>query len=316
MLFIRVIEWLIILNIMLIYFHIYWLFLSGRKLRHICIFVFLEPHPPHMEIPRLGFESELKLPAYTTATAMPDLSHVCNLHHSSWQHWILDPLREAGDQTCNLMVPSQICFCCTTMGIAKSIFKNYSLTTGPGGDKMDRQIHLSWDLTFTTYLQYTRSRVKTLAITRVTIFVLTTTLYNRYYYLLHLAYKGNWGTGKLNDLPKVTQRIRIWIEAAWFQSSCPTWQPQIKSHWRVTGKSQGQLTGEDHSKHLKPSARDWLGTRLGIQNWGLRIQYFVEAILTLGIFWHWCLIHSNKKKSIQFSSFKKPSSTLCRGNSV
>ena len=30
---------------------------------------FLGPHPWHMEVPRLGIESELKLPAYTTATA-------------------------------------------------------------------------------------------------------------------------------------------------------------------------------------------------------------------------------------------------------
>ena len=35
-----------------------------------------------MEVPRLGDESELQLLAYTTATATPDLSHMCNLH---WQ---------------------------------------------------------------------------------------------------------------------------------------------------------------------------------------------------------------------------------------
>ena len=38
-----------------------------------------------MEIPRLGIISELQLPAYTTATAMWDLSCVCNLHHNSQQ---------------------------------------------------------------------------------------------------------------------------------------------------------------------------------------------------------------------------------------
>ena len=32
-----------------------------------------------MKIPRLGIESELQLPAYTTATAMPDPSHICDL---------------------------------------------------------------------------------------------------------------------------------------------------------------------------------------------------------------------------------------------
>ena len=39
-------------------------------------FAFLGPHPQHMEVPRLGVELELYLLAYTTATAMPDLSHI------------------------------------------------------------------------------------------------------------------------------------------------------------------------------------------------------------------------------------------------
>ena len=43
---------------------------------------FLGPHPWHMALPRLGVKSELQLLAYTTATATPDLSHVCNLPHS------------------------------------------------------------------------------------------------------------------------------------------------------------------------------------------------------------------------------------------
>ena len=74
-------------------------------------FVFLGRHPQHMEVPRLGVQSEPQLLAYTTATAMPDPSLVCDLHHSSWQCRILNPLSEAGDQTRNLMVPSQSRFC-------------------------------------------------------------------------------------------------------------------------------------------------------------------------------------------------------------
>ena len=31
-----------------------------------------------------------------SATAMPDLSHICNLHHSSWQRQILNPLSRLG----------------------------------------------------------------------------------------------------------------------------------------------------------------------------------------------------------------------------
>ena len=50
-----------------------------------------------MEVPRLGAESELQLPAYAaaTATAMPDLSRVCNLHHNSRKHRILNLLSVA-----------------------------------------------------------------------------------------------------------------------------------------------------------------------------------------------------------------------------
>ena len=77
--------------------------------------VFLGPHPRYREFPRLGVELELQLPAYTTATATPDLSPICNLHHSSQQCQILDSLSEARGQTLNLMVPSQIHFCCTMM---------------------------------------------------------------------------------------------------------------------------------------------------------------------------------------------------------
>ena len=77
-----------------------------------------------MEVPRLGVQSELQLPAYARATAMPDPSHICDLHHSSQQHQILNPLSKARDLTHNLMFPSQIRFKCTMTGIAKySFFK-------------------------------------------------------------------------------------------------------------------------------------------------------------------------------------------------
>ena len=53
----------------------------------------------HMEVPRLGVESELQLPAYATATATPDPSCVCDLHHSLRQCSILNPLGKDRDQT-------------------------------------------------------------------------------------------------------------------------------------------------------------------------------------------------------------------------
>ena len=47
---------------------------------------------------------------------------VCNLYHSSRQRWILNPLREDRDLTCNLMVLSWIHFCCATKEIPRRIF--------------------------------------------------------------------------------------------------------------------------------------------------------------------------------------------------
>ena len=101
--------------------------LSRLRIQHCCklqwvfIFgVFLGPHPRHVEVPRLGGESELQPPAYAIATAMPDLSHVCDLHYGSWQCRILNPLSQARDGNQNLMAPSRIHFCCTTTGTPKS----------------------------------------------------------------------------------------------------------------------------------------------------------------------------------------------------
>ena len=50
-----------------------------------------------MEVPKLGVESKVS-PAYATAILTLDLSHVCNLHHSSQQRWIINPLSKVKDQ--------------------------------------------------------------------------------------------------------------------------------------------------------------------------------------------------------------------------
>ena len=55
------------------------------------------------EVPRLEVKLELQLPAYTTAVS--DLSHVFDLHYSSQQCWILNPLSGARDQTHILKIP-------------------------------------------------------------------------------------------------------------------------------------------------------------------------------------------------------------------
>ena len=77
---------------------------------------FLGSHPRHMEVPRLGVKWEIQLPAYTTATATQDLSHIRDLHHSSRWRQILNPLMKARDRTYNFMVPGWIHFYCATMG--------------------------------------------------------------------------------------------------------------------------------------------------------------------------------------------------------
>ena len=84
---------------------------------HVCVhtymYIFLvivRLHLKHMEVPKLGVELELRLLPYATATAIPDPSSVCNLHHRSWQHWILKPLTGARDRTCNLMDTSQVLY--------------------------------------------------------------------------------------------------------------------------------------------------------------------------------------------------------------
>ena len=71
-------------------------------------FVFLGPHPRHMEVPRQGVELELQRQACATAIAMPDPSRVCDLHHSSQQHWVLNPRGEARDQTRIFMDTSRV----------------------------------------------------------------------------------------------------------------------------------------------------------------------------------------------------------------
>ena len=50
-----------------------------------------------MEVPRLRVESELQLPTYTTATAVQDPSHICDLYHASWQCWMLSLMSNATD---------------------------------------------------------------------------------------------------------------------------------------------------------------------------------------------------------------------------
>ena len=76
----------------------------------IIYFAFLGLHLQQMEVPRLETKLELQLLAYASATAMRDPWHVCNLHPSSQQHQIFNPLSKARDQTRILMDISWVCY--------------------------------------------------------------------------------------------------------------------------------------------------------------------------------------------------------------
>jgi len=55
-----------------------------------------------MEVPWLEVKSELQLQAYTTAMSTQDPSHICDLHCSLQQGWILIPRSKDMDWTCIL----------------------------------------------------------------------------------------------------------------------------------------------------------------------------------------------------------------------
>ena len=62
----------------------------------------------HMEVPRLGGQSEMQLLAYGTATATQDPGHVCELCRRLRQRQNHNPLSKARDQTRILMDVSRI----------------------------------------------------------------------------------------------------------------------------------------------------------------------------------------------------------------
>ena len=62
---------------------------------YFILFSFYWPHLQRMDILGLPIESEPQLLAYATAPATPDLSFICDLHLSLWQHQILNPTEQA-----------------------------------------------------------------------------------------------------------------------------------------------------------------------------------------------------------------------------
>ena len=95
----------------------------------VVVVVFLGPHPQQMQVHRLGIKSELQLPAYATATAMRDPSHACDLHHSSWQRWIFNPLNEAGIKPKSSWLLVRFVTAEPQQELLDKIFKNYLIET-------------------------------------------------------------------------------------------------------------------------------------------------------------------------------------------
>ena len=62
-----------------------------------------------MEVPRLGVELELKLPAYIAQPQQSGIRAASGTHTTAHgQRRIVNPLSKGRDRTCNLMVPSWI----------------------------------------------------------------------------------------------------------------------------------------------------------------------------------------------------------------
>ena len=67
--------------------------------RHLAgdFFFFLEPHMQHMEVAcaRVLIGATAASHSHSQSNARSSLSHIYNLHHSSWQPWILNPFSKA-----------------------------------------------------------------------------------------------------------------------------------------------------------------------------------------------------------------------------
>ena len=77
-----------------------------------------------MEVPRLGvYHQNCSCRPTSQATATRDPSQACDLHHSSQQRRILNPLSKARDRTHVFTDTSRIHFCCITVGTPKILNK-------------------------------------------------------------------------------------------------------------------------------------------------------------------------------------------------
>ena len=103
------------------FIHIF-IFCSQVNLFFFFFFVFLGPHLWHMEVPRLGVESELQLLTYTTAIAMPDPSCICELHCSLRQSGFLTHWARPGVEPASSWILVRFLTRWATVGIPMSYF--------------------------------------------------------------------------------------------------------------------------------------------------------------------------------------------------
>ena len=83
--------------------------ISLFALHHVFfLFAFLELNLWHMEVPRLGGESELGAASLHHSHSTSGIRATCNLHCSSGQCWILNPPSKARDRTHILLDTSQV----------------------------------------------------------------------------------------------------------------------------------------------------------------------------------------------------------------
>ena len=107
----------------------------------VCLFVFRATPAAYGNSHARGQIRAAATTLHPTATSEPrsepHLSQVCVLHHSSQQHWILNPLSKARDQTQTLMDPSLFRFRWATVGTPT---KNFNEKTNPS----EQQLSVWW----------------------------------------------------------------------------------------------------------------------------------------------------------------------------
>ena len=92
---------------------------TGTLAWFVCLFVYVCMYLLFRAVPAAYGSSQARGPIRATVASCS--WHIRSEWHlrptpSSWQHQILNPVSEVRDRTRNLMVPSPICFHCTTTG--------------------------------------------------------------------------------------------------------------------------------------------------------------------------------------------------------